>query len=155
MRTPGAEWEGNLRDLARKRFRAATAVLAAAWATASCAGAPARQTFRFPSDLSAADAYACVTAGLRRFGFETAPSAPDGRTVVALRRTPPNVDQAAEWWRITSTVSAGSDSTTTVESVAGAAPTRDGPLRAPPAELAAVLGKLAARCQWPASSPGR
>jgi len=135
--------------------RFATAVLAAAWATASCAGAPPRQTFRFASDLSPSDAFTCVTAGLKRLGFETAPSSPDERTVVALRRTRASADRTAEWWQVTSSVSAASDSVTTVESVAGSSSRRDGPFAAPPAELAAVLGKLAARCQWPASSSNR
>lgn len=142
----------------RRRFRrrrVGVAAVAAAWAAASCASAPPRQTFHFASDLSPSDAYRCVTSTLRRLGFETTRPSPDERTVVALRRTRASADRRPEWWQITSTVTAGADSATAVESEAGASDTREGPFRSPPVELAGVLGRVAASCQWPAAPSGR
>ncbi|HET9949878.1 MAG TPA: hypothetical protein VFQ22_13235 [Longimicrobiales bacterium] len=132
----------------RTSARRALRVLLALVVTA-CASGGATQSFAFSSNLDVPGAWACVVDHLGRLGFDVVESSREEATVLALRRAPPRAARAPEWWQVEVRVETGEEGITRVGSEAGAAGSRDGPFREPPAQLQSLVGELAARCAWP------
>jgi len=134
----------------RRAARRSSAVLAL-WAVAACATPGARQPARstFSSNLTESEAYQCATRRLRLDGFVVADAAPADGTAEAFRASPEGTQLGVpEWWRVAFAASRGPEGRTLVETTASAAPTRDGPWGAPPAELLSAVGRLTASCTW-------
>jgi len=113
-----------------------------------CAGAGAPQQYRFTGMRSPTSALSCAIAALDREGFELVESSPEQGTAVLTHPPRATLEERREWWRVELTVTTDADGATVVTSLAGAAPRRDAPMRAPPAELQHVVGTLASRCTW-------
>ena len=129
--------------------RLTPAVFVAAMLWSSCAPAGPPRTYRFTSNRDSAAALRCAADRLRIDDFLLEEDSTRAGPVVALRRME-STDEVGmpEWWRVQVNITRDIDGRTVVESLAGVAPTPQGPYREPDVDLQSIIGRISASCTW-------